>query len=144
MEYFRGETIDRKQAFALVDAIDKAVVEAIDKLQVVKNSVEYTFGSSMRASLNKYFEGVVKNPKEQARFQRDTDKRNAVIAKGKTPDWEVVPAALVDLELCKKGIRDVLHNLRHSIQNELDTVASFDPEAKMVELTYIQERLAEE
>ena len=141
LEYFRGETIDRKQAFALVDAIDKAVVEAIDKLQVVKNSVEYTFGSSMRASLNKYFEGVVKNPKEQARFQRDTDKRNAVIAKGKTPDWEVVPAALVDLELCKKGIRDVLHNLRHSIQNELDTVASFDPEAKMVELIdYLKEQ----
>ena len=141
LEYFRGETIDRKQAFALVEAIDKEVLEAIDKLQVVKNSAEYTFGGSARAALVKYFDAIVKNPKEQARFQRDTDKRNALIAKGKTPDWEVVPAALTDLELCKKGIRDVLHNLRHSIQNELDTVASFDPEAKMVELIdYLKEQ----
>ena len=141
LEYFRGETIDRKQAFALVDAIDDKVLEAIDKLQVVKNSAEYTFGGSARAALVKYFDAIVKNPKEQARFQRDTDKRNALIAKGKTPDWEVVPAALTDLELCKKGIRDVLHNLRHSIQNELDTVASFDPEAKMVELIdYLKEQ----
>lgn len=141
LEYFRGETIDRKQAFALVEAIDKAVVEAIDKLQVIKNSAEYTFGSSIRAALAKYFDAIVKNPKEQARFQRDTDKRNALIAKGKTPDWEVVPAALTDLELCKKGIRDVLHNLRHSIRNELNTAESFDPEAKMVELIdYLKEQ----
>ena len=141
LEYFRGETIDRKQAFALVEAIDKAVVEAIDKLQVVKNSAEYTFGSSIRAALNKYFDGVVKNPKEMARFEKETQKLNKLIAAGKNPTWKPVPAALVDLELCKKGIRDVLHNLRHSIQNELDTVASFDPEAKMVELIdYLKEQ----
>lgn len=141
LEYFRGETIDRKQAFALVEAIDKAVVEAIDKLQVIKNSAEYTFGSSIRAALNKYFDGVVKNPKETARFEKETQKLNKLIAAGKNPTWKPVPAALVDLELCKKGIRDVLHNLRHSIQNELDTVASFDPEAKMVELIdYLKEQ----
>ena len=141
LEYFRGETIDRKQAFALVEAIDKAVVEAIDKLQVIKNSAEYTFGSSIRAALNKYFDGVVKNPKETLRFEKETQKLNKLIAAGKNPTWKPVPAALVDLELCKKGIRDVLHNLRHSIQNELDTVASFDPEAKMVELIdYLKEQ----
>lgn len=141
LEYFRGETIERKQAFALMEAIDKAVVEAIDKLQVVKNSAEYTFGSSIRAALNKYFDGVVKNPKEMARFEKETQKLNKLIAAGKNPTWKPVPAALVDLELCKKGIRDVLHNLRHSIQNELDTVANFDPEAKMVELIdYLKEQ----
>lgn len=134
LEFFRAEQIDRKAAFDLVDGINKMVVDAIDKLQVVKNSVEYTFGTSIRAALNKYFDGIVKNPKETARFDKETAKRDALIAKGKSPDWEVVPAALIDLELCKKNIRDVLHNLRHSIRREIEQLDSFDAEAKTVEL----------
>lgn len=141
LEYFRGDNIERKKAFALAKEADKSVQEAIDKLQVVKNSVEYTFGSSLNAAIAKYFEAIVKNPKEIARFENESAKLQKLIDAGKNPSWKVVPAAVSDLELCKKNIREVLHNLRHSIRCELDSVASFDAEARMVELIdYLKEQ----
>lgn len=141
LEYFRGDNIERKKAFALAKEADKSVQEAIDKLQVVKNSVEYTFGSSLNAAIAKYFEAIVKNPKEIARFEKESAKLQKLIDAGKNPSWKVVPAAASDLELCKKNIREVLHNLRHSIRRELDSVASFDAEARMVELIdYLKEQ----
>ena len=141
LEYFRGDNIERKKAFALAKEADKSVQEAIDKLQVVKNSVEYTFGSSLNAAIAKYFEAIVKNPKEIARFEKESAKLQKLIDAGKNPSWKVVPAAVSDLELCKKNIREVLHNLRHSIRRELDSVASFDAEARMVELIdYLKEQ----
>lgn len=141
LEYFRGDNIERKQAFALAKEVSKSVVEAIDKLQVVKNSVEYTFGSSLNAAIAKYFDAIAKNPKEIARFEKESAKLQKLIDAGKNPSWKVVPAAVSDLELCKKNIRDVLHNLRHSIRRELDSVASFDSEARMVEfIDYLKEQ----
>lgn len=141
LEYFRGDNIERKKAFVLAKEADKSVQEAIDKLQVVKNSVEYTFGSSLNAAIAKYFEAIVKNPKEIARFEKESAKLQKLIDAGKNPSWKVVPAAVSDLELCKKNIREVLHNLRHSIRRELDSVASFDAEARMVELIdYLKEQ----
>ena len=140
LEYFRG-AIERKQAHAVAAEIDKLVAEAIDKLQVVKNSVEYTFASSIKAAIDKYFEGTVKNPKETARFERESAKLQRLEDAGKNPSWKVVPAAVIDLDLCKKNIRDVLHNLRHSIQNELDNADKFDAEARTVELIdYLKEQ----
>ena len=141
LEYFRNDVIDKKVANDKANAIAKQVNAAIDRLEVVKNSIEYTFRSSIRSSLKKYFDGVVKNPKEQARFDRQTAKRDALIARGKTPDWKVVPASIFDLELGKKNIRAVLHNLRASIRRDLENDANFNAETKMVALIdYLKEQ----
>ena len=61
LEFFHAEKFDKKEANELANELQKAVEEAIDRLQVIKNSVEYTFGSSLKAALKKYFDGVVKN-----------------------------------------------------------------------------------
>ena len=141
LEYFRSEHLDKKVSVEHANALSKQVAEAIDRLEVVKNSVEYTFKSSIHAAIRKYFVGVAKNPKEQARFDRQTAKRNAMIAKGKTPDWKVVPASLLDLELGKKNIRAVLHNLRASLRKDIENDANFNAEEKMVALIdYLKEQ----
>ena len=141
LEYFRGDEIDKKVAFDKANAIAKQTESAIDRLEIIKNSVEYTFKSSIHSALNKYFDAVVKNPKEQRRFDKQTAKREKLIAKGKNPDWKVVPAAIFDLELGKKNIRAVLHNLRASIRRDLDNDASFNAEEKMVALIdYLKEQ----
>ena len=141
LEYFRSEKLDKKTAYDKANALSKKVEEAIDRLEVIKNSTEYTFKSSIHSALKKYFVAVVKNPKEEKRFARQTAKREALIARGKTPDWKVVPAALLDLELGKKNIRSVLHSLKASMQREIDADGSFDAEAKMVALIdYLKEQ----
>lgn len=141
LDYFRGDMLDKSQSYAVAGEIEDLVEKAIDKLQVVKNSSEYTFGSSIRSAIAKYYEGVEKNPKEQARYNKDLARRNALIQKGKMPDWEIVPASLTDLELSKKNIRAVIHNLRHSIRREQEQLADFNPNDKMVELIdYLKEQ----
>ena len=141
LEYFHSETLDKKTANDKANALVQKVEAAIDRLEVVKNSVEYTFKSSIHSALKKYFEGVVKNPKEERRFARQTARREALIARGKTPDWKVVPAAIFDLELGKRNIRSVLHNLKASMQRDIDADATFDAKEKMVALIdYLKEQ----
>lgn len=141
LEYFRSATLDKKVANEKANAIVKQVDLAIDRLEVLKNSIEYTFKSSINSALKKYFAGVEKNPKEQKRFERQTAKRERLIARGKTPDWKVVPAAIFDLELGKKNIRAVLHNLRASLRKDIENDCNFNANEKMVALIdYLKEQ----
>lgn len=133
LEYFRGD-FDRKNAYAIVKDLIKKVSAAIDKLKVVKNSTEYVFNSSILNALNKYFEGIRKNPKEQKRYEKQQAKYDRLIDKGKTPDWKPVPAALVDLELAKKNIRTVIHNLRAVYRAEIEAENTYDSKTEMVAL----------
>ena len=133
LEFFRGD-FSQKEAFEVANNVAKKVEDAIDRLQVVKNGAEHIFRSSLNAALHKYFDGVKKNPKEQARFDRQQAKYDALVAKGKTPDWKVVPAALVDLDLAKKNIRAVIHNLRALYRKDIEGDAAFDSNKAMVDL----------
>ena len=141
LQYFRNETLDKKQANALAAELIKLVNDAIDHLQVAKNSVEHTFGSSIKDALNKYFAGVVKNPKEQSRYDKQKAKHDELIAKGKTVDWKVVPPALVDLELARKNIRAIIHNLRASYRKDIENEANYNGVEQMTALIeYLKEQ----
>ena len=114
---------------------------SIDNLRVGKNAIEHTFHSSILDALDKYFAGLQKNPKEQARYDKQQDKYNALLLKNKTPDWKVVPAAVVDLELAKKNIRAVLHNLRSTYRVAIENADKFDGKTEMVALIdYLKEQ----
>ena len=141
LEYFRNDALDKKKAFDYAKSVSKKVDGAIDRLETVKNSTQYTFRSSILSALNKYFTGLSRNPKEQKRFDKQTAKRDALIAKGKTPDWKVVPAALFDVELGRKNIRAVLHNLRASLRKDIADDADYNAESRMVTLIdYLKEQ----
>lgn len=141
LNFFRQDSIDKKQSYALAKELSALVKNSIDHLRVSKNAIEHTFHSSIKDALDKYFAGVAKNPKEQRRYDRQQAKFDALIAKGKTPDWKVVPAALTDLELAKKNIRSVLHNLRATYRAAIDNADKFDSNAEMVALIdYLKEQ----
>ncbi len=141
LDFFRQDNIDKKQAYALCKELSAMVKNSIDHLRVSKNSVEYTFHSSLKDALDKYFEALTRNPKEQARFDKQQAKYDSLVAKGKQPDWKVVPAALVDLELVKKNIRTVLHNLRAVYRQAIENADKFDKNAEMVALIdYLKEQ----
>ncbi len=131
-DYFGGETIDKKRAKELAATACKQLKKAIDRLDIYKNSVEYTFASSVNAAIDKYFDGVKSNPKAQKEFEKQTAKYEAIVKKGRAPDWKVVPAMLVDLELAKRNVVKICENLTESIEKNFD--AEFDGEKAMVSL----------
>ncbi len=85
LEFFSQETIDKKQAYNLAKELSALVKMSIDNLRVGKNAIEHTFHSSILDALDKYFAGLQKNPKEQARYDKQQDKYNALLLKTKRP-----------------------------------------------------------
>ena len=102
-KFFSGE-FDKAAADKLCEELSAAVEDSIDRLEIIKDSAAYTFRSALTGSIEKYFYAAKNNPKEQARFERQTKKRDAQIARGKKVDWKVIPAAIQDLEQLRKEI----------------------------------------
>ena len=125
VSYFQGE-IDKKTSYALADNLVKLVQDSIDQLQVVKNGTQYTFKSSINNALFKYFRAVVNNPKEEKRYAKDLAKYNAILAKGKTPDWKVVPPAVFDLETTKYNVVKIINAVVQSLEADIAADATFD------------------
>jgi len=123
--YFQGE-IEKKQAYAVANNLAQAVEQSIDQLNVVKNGTQYTFKSSINNALYKYFRAVTNNPKEEKRYQRELAKYNALVAKGKTPDWKLVPPAVLDLDLAKRNIVKIINAVAASLNEDIAADAQFD------------------
>ena len=133
-EFFKNPTFTKKEALQYVKPLFKSVVDAIDKLEIVKNNVEYTFVSSMNNVLNKYFYAVKNNPIEEKRYNKQNAKREALIAKGKNPDWKVVPASIIDLQLVCDEICKVIRKLKKNYIKQLESEQVFNKEEKMIAL----------
>ena len=102
------------------------VAICIDPLEVDKDSLTYTFPTSMDYAIDLYFGGAKKNAKEERRYNRSYAKHEAIIARGKTPDWEVIPASYVDLDAARRDIADTVKELIAHMQAQLDANANPD------------------
>ena len=96
-EYYQG-TFTKGEALSYAKKLTPMVDATIDRLEMTKNSAAYTFGSSMVSGIEKYFYYKEKNPKEEARFAKQSKKRDALIARGKTVEWKVIPKVVLDLD----------------------------------------------
>ena len=141
LEFFRQDKLDYKESRKKIREIALLVRDAIDYLSIAKKSIEYSFYEAINNELNNYFNGVKRNPIEQRKYDRQLAKYNKLIEKGKQPTWKVVPPVIVDLELAKKGIRRVMHDLRHSIREDLALDKEFDANKAMIDLIdYLKEQ----
>ncbi len=115
-------------------AVEEAIKELIpmvkaclDPLEVAKDNLTHTFHSSIEYASDLYFGGAARNEKEQKRYAKEKAKHEAIIAKGKTPDWEVIPMSLVDLDRARQELEDtVREQIAHfQAQIEADKVADY-------------------
>ena len=133
---FAKETLDQKECKNAYKLLVKKVMEVLDPLAITKDSLTYTFGSSLKAELETYFSASVKNKKAQKIHDKDQKKHDKLVAKGKTPDWEVAAAATIDLELVKSNIAHLIDRLVNHYQDlmakrddrdfDKETVAAID------------------
>ena len=107
-----------------------AVTDAIDNLEVVKDATEYTFHSSIKKMVKKYFDGIRHNASETKRYEKQKKKYDSLVSRGKTPEWKVVEPVYFDEELGLNNISVLIQNLI----NDYETEKSFVAEDKMVTL----------
>ena len=133
-EYFVSGNFAKKEAKDKIKSAAALVSASIDRLDILKDSVAYTFESAMNNAVDKYFAAVVSNPREERRYARQSAKREALIAKGKTVDWKVVPKVVYDLDELAGNIIAIIDKLSAKYQNDLANADSVNMDEKAIAL----------
>ena len=138
--FFAGE-FDKKAALQYAKTLADKVEATIDRLEINKDSKAYTFRTSLNNAIEKYFFSVKNNPKEEARFARQSKKRDALIAKGKTVDWKVVPKVVYDLEELKGDFLKIISALETHYNGYIAAASQVDFQARSVGIIdYLKDR----
>ena len=101
---YEKEELDKAECYNKCNELKAIVAESIDKMEILKDSLAYTFASGLKDEIDKYFRGAIKNVKEERRYAKEQAKYDALTAKGKEPDSKPIPAALTNLEETKKSM----------------------------------------
>ena len=141
MPIFQAENLEEKAAADAAKQLSSLVRASIDPLVLHKNGSACTFATSMSMNLNRYFEGLANNPKEEKRVARETEKRSRSPKKATA---KVVPANLIDLELTRRNIRKTLTDLLDGYTAELARADTQDYTALANEmLAHLEQRRKE-
>ena len=129
---FQKEHLDHKECSALAKELTAKVESAIDRLALTKDSLSYTFGSSLTGEIDRYFASIGKNAKAVKAHDRAQAKYDKLVARGKTPDYEVAAAAVTDLELVKANIVRIIERMADHYEELLAARESRDFDAETV------------
>ena len=133
-EVFEAEKLDKKTAYEAYQALAKEVMETVDPLNTVKDTMVYTFGTGLKTEVDKYFGAIVKNASETKRYAKQKAEYDRIVAKGKTPNGEVVPASITDLELVRTNILSQIDRMIEHFENLVAAKSSRDFEAETIAL----------
>ncbi len=144
IDFFRAGNFTSHEADAMCKSVNKSVLSAIDPLAVIKDSVAYTFGGALEREIKKYFFYIKNNPKEEARFARQTARREALLAKGKTVDWQVVPKSVIEPEVQIEIIVSVLNRVMSKFRADVESAGNIDVDKRSIELVdYLKEKASQ-
>ena len=139
---FTRDKLDRRMCEQAISKAAEAVRESIDPLALEKDSRAYVFESSMRAGLNRWFEGLARNPKEQRRFDKETRQHEKLEAKGRATA-SVVPMNLVDLDKVHGDLVNTIEGLiRHFEAGGMKSDRSDAEQARAI-VEYLKDRARE-
>ncbi len=133
-EFFAAGNLDKRACNEKVKAMSALVYACIDRLEVIKDSTTYTFTSALKDAIKRYFTAVVKNPREEARYERQTKKRQALIERGKRVDWKVVPKVVYDLDELIDNILRIIDNLTAKYERDIAAADGVDMGKRAVDL----------
>ena len=131
---FESGNLSKKEAMKAAKELSSLVMNCVDRLNTVKDSTTLTFPSAFARNLETYYNAGPNNKKELAKYNRELNKYNKIVAKGKTPDYKVTPAKLIDEELAKENILHRLDLIVEKYQNDLRNTDKFDVEEKTIAL----------
>ena len=138
--YFAGD-FTKKEALRYAGALATKVEDSIDRLEIIKDSFAYTLRSGLNSGIEQYFAAVRNNPREEARFARQTAKREKLIAKGKHVDWKVRPKNVYDLDELKRDLVHLAERLEDRYRQAIANAGSVDAVARREAIVkYLEDR----
>lgn len=134
IDYFSARELDKVECKKYLEALSKEVESTIDMLFLKKDSFSYTFKSSFVKTVQMFFNGIKKNPKEQMRFEKQTAKRERLIKKGIVPSWKITPPALTELSVARENIKQILQRLRNSYVHDIENADKVNIDSLAIDL----------
>ena len=134
IEFFKSGAFTEGKAKDLAKDITESVTMTIDPMSVVKDNVVHTFGYALKRELGKYFFHLKNNAKEEARFASQTAKREALIKKGKTVTWKVVPKSIVDTDNQLNVVINVLTRVTAKLKADIENGNNVDFDKQCVDI----------
>lgn len=131
---YSKENLDKKESYDTHKALSAAVLATVDPLNIHKDSLTYTFSTSLKSELDTYFHAITGNAKAFKVHDKDQRKHDKLTARGRTPDWEVAAAATVNMDLVKQNIDHLLERLSEHYRELLSRKDSRDYKEQAVEL----------
>lgn len=129
---FEKDALNKSEVSESQKKMVAAVEAGIDKIELVKDSLAYTFVTALQTEIDKYFGADKKNAREEKRYSREKAKYDSVIARGKTPSMEVVPASLVDKDHVRETILYQIDRMTEHYGELMAKADSRDYEAETV------------
>ena len=144
INFFKAGQFTEKEADEACKSVNKSVLAAIDPLAIIKDNVAYTFGGALKREVEKYFFYIKNNPKEEARFARQTAQREALLAKGKKVDWKIVPKSVVEPAEQIQTIVKVLSRVMDKFKADVAGAENFDADKRCIEIIdYLKEKASQ-
>lgn len=134
LDVFKQENLDRKAVKEAAKIVVEAVEKAIDKLEIIKDNVLYTFRSSLKAAINLYFDGIKRNAAEEKRYAKQSGRAERKAAKGKILNYKVADKNLVDLELAREEIVECIMRVYGDIKSHIERNESIDFDARVIDI----------
>lgn len=142
LDFFKKEKPDKKTAFAVVEEMIDAVESGLDPLEVTKDSITHTFRSSIKAAIDLVYTGEERNEKEKKRFEKENAKHQAIINKGKVPEWAVIPASYIDIDAAGKDVCDTISEMIKHFEAQINANKSADFAKRTAEIIDFQKEMA--
>lgn len=122
---FEG-AVNRRAAAVAVKRMTSAVNDSIDRLQTAKDNVLYTFGSSLKAAVETYFNGIADNIKEEKRYARRKASYDKKVSAGKTPEWKLVDKKLFDTDAARADIVTLIKRVTARLERDVERSDAID------------------
>ena len=127
-----AQKLDKKECEKALAELEKTVKATIDPLAIEKDSMIYTFAVGLRTEINRYFTGIVKNVTEKKRFERETEKYQKIVSRGKTPNGKVIAPAITDLDAVKGNMLRQIDELIAHYEKSIAEKDSRDYDAEAI------------
>ena len=124
-EFFSTD-FGKNDAKARCKALSDEIEASIDRLEYIKDSRAYTFRNALSNAIRNYFYYLKRNPKEEARFARQSKRREQLIARGKTVTWKVVPKVVYEKEELRANILTVIDRMKEHYEEYIGAAPSVD------------------
>lgn len=134
LDFFRKPDLQRKEAHEAAKTLVDAVERSINRLDIIKNNVLYTFGTSLRTAIDVYFDGIVRNEAEEKRYARQSARYDKQAASGHTPEYAIAQKDLVDLDTVRQDIVNIITRTRAELERSIAAMTGADYDAKVQNL----------